>query len=50
MFGGGESISGYENLNVEVTLSSKRLFPLVTISYSKKAPAFANVHNLEEII
>jgi hypothetical protein len=30
-------------------LSSKRLIPYVEITYSKKAPAFAAVDNLEEM-
>ena len=48
MFGQKEEICGYENLSVEVSLSPKRLFPHISLSYSKKAPAFAKVDNLHE--
>ena len=48
MFGEKERISGYEGLVLEISLSSKRLFPFIKIQYEKKAPAFANVDNLNE--
>jgi len=49
IFGEKEEIKGYEGLNVTFYLSAKQLIPLVEIAYSKKAPAFAAVDNLEEI-
>lgn len=49
IFGEKEEIKGYEGLNITFYLSAKQLIPLVEIAYSKKAPAFAAVDNLEEI-
>lgn len=48
MFGEKEQISGYEGLSIDITLSAKRLIPLVQISYKAKAPAFANIDNITE--
>mmetsp|Transcript_3914 Transcript_3914/g.2639 ORF Transcript_3914/g.2639 Transcript_3914/m.2639 type:complete len:106 (-) Transcript_3914:1009-1326(-) len=48
LFGEKEQIFGYEGLSVEIILSCKRLIPLVQISYDKKAPAFANIDNIED--
>lgn len=39
---------GYEGLSVDITLSRKFMVPLVQISWQKKAPAFANIDNIEE--
>lgn len=45
-----ERIQGYEGLEVLIFLSSKHLVPYVKISYRKKAPSFAKIDKLEEII
>ena len=51
LFGEKEQILGYENLAIDITLSEKFLIPLVQISYTKKAPAFAvNVTNIDKIL
>ena len=46
-FGEKEQISGYEGLSIDITLSSKYLKPLIQITYTKKAPAFANIDDIE---
>ena len=38
---------GYEGLSIDVHLSSKFLVPLVKITWLKKAPAFANIDDIE---
>ena len=35
-------------MSVDITLSAKRLIPLVQITYEKKAPAFAHVDDIIE--
>ena len=47
MYGKDERISGYEGLSIDITLSKKRLFPFMQISYEQKAPAFANIDNIQ---
>lgn len=47
IFGEKEQIQGYEGLCVDVTLSPKFLIPLIRISYSKKAPSFAPIDDIE---
>ena len=39
---------GYEGLSIDITLSSKFLVPLVEIMYTKKAPACANIDEIED--
>lgn len=48
MFGNQERVSGYEGLSVDMILSKKRLMPFVMIKYESKAPAFANIDDLDE--
>ncbi len=48
MFGNQERVSGYEGLTVDIILSKKRLIPYVITKYENKAPAFANIDNLDE--
>jgi len=50
MFGEKERISGYEGLSIDITLSKKKLTPYIKITYQSKAPAFANIDNLDDII
>jgi len=38
---------GYEGLSIDITLSPKFMIPLVQISYSKKAPLFAPIDDIE---
>ena len=35
-------------MSIDITFSSKNLVPFVSISYLNKAPAFANIDNLEQ--
>ena len=44
-----EEIRGYEGLQIVIYLSYKRFFPLIEITYTKKAPAFAAVDDLDKI-
>lgn len=39
---------GYEGLSIDITLSQKFMVPLVKVSYTKKAPLFANIDNIEK--
>lgn len=45
-----ERICGYEELDVTICLSSKRLIPLVQITYKKKAPIFAKIDDVEAML
>jgi histone acetyltransferase 1 len=47
VFGDKEQIMGYEGLAIDITLSPKFLVPLIQISYSKKAPMFAPIDDIE---
>ena len=47
VFGEQERIMGYEGLSVDIHLSAKYLVPFVQVTWQKKAPAFANVDNIE---
>jgi len=48
MFGEKEHINGYEGLCVDISMSAKRLIPMVQITYERKAPAFAHIDNISE--
>ena len=45
-----EKIKGYEGLSLELTLSPKFLVPLLRVSYEKKAPAFAPIDDVEQVL
>ena len=45
-----ERIQGYEGLSVLICLSSKRLIPFLRVSYAKKAPPFAKIDDIEQIL
>ena len=50
LFGEEERIQGYENLSVTICLSARRLIPFVNVTYEKKAPLFAKIDDIEEMI
>ena len=37
-------------MSIDITLSKKRLIPFLQISFDQKAPAFANIDNIKEIL
>eukprot|EP00347_Sterkiella_histriomuscorum_P005759 403355378 len=50
VFGKDERISGYEGLSIDITLSKKKLMPFVQFTYENKAPAFANIDNINDLL
>ena len=50
LLGEEERIQGYEGLLVTICLSAKQLIPCVKISYTKKAPPFAKIDDIEQLL
>ena len=45
-----ERIQGYEGLSATIGLSAKRLVPFLKIAYTRKAPPFAKIDDIEQLL